>query len=156
MNRLLWVFLLVLFGVLVVGHSQRSLAMPAPLGSTEVEPICFLETANQQRFDLSILCGNSAASDRASIELGYQVQDLKKLIATKRCTQCALAGADLAGLNLRAVDLVNSDLRNADLRGTDLSQANLAGSNLAGANLQGANLDNANLDNTNLRGALLP
>jgi uncharacterized protein YjbI with pentapeptide repeats len=63
-----------------------------------------------------------------------------RLLETKKCYGCNLAGVDLSGKNLS---------------GADLEGANLAGSNLAEANLENANLKAAILVRADLRNAKL-
>ena len=71
------------------------------------------------------------------------VNELEKLLRTKRCARCRLADADL----------VHADLRDADLSGTALQHANLSQINLDGANLRKADLSFTTLQGASLRGA---
>lgn len=88
----------------------------------------------------------------------FSQQDLNKLLKTKSCTRCDLAGAPLDHKNLAGVDLSGADLSFAYVRESDLSRARLTDANLAWANLseaklKDANLRGANLDFTTLTGA---
>ncbi|MEO0927886.1 MAG: pentapeptide repeat-containing protein [Cyanobacteria bacterium J06643_13] len=108
---------------------------------------------------------------------------LKRLLKTKKCTNCYLGDAILRGADLRGADLSGSYLVKAILDDADLRNANLEnvqfawfeGNYGAGANsiippstcyvsmsaslkrvdLSGANLDNANLRSVELQGANL-
>jgi uncharacterized protein YjbI with pentapeptide repeats len=96
---------------------------------------------------------------------------VEKLLDSKRCYGCALAGvnlqdenlddadlegADLSGAQLEGVDFEGANLknvsfrganlRNVDLRNADLYKADLSGADLSGARLEGAQLDEANFD----------
>ncbi len=109
---------------------------------------------------------------------------LKRLIKTKKCTNCYLGDADLRSADLNGVDLSGSylvkavlddaDLRNANLSNTQFSWYDMntgAGENgyigpptscqvdlsasLKRANLSGAKLSGANLRDAELQGANL-
>lgn len=75
----------------------------------------------------------------------FDQDDLNRLLETKTCTRCDLAGAELTGAQLR-----RADLRLSNLSGADLSRANLRESVLSKANLSGADLRQANLSSTDL------
>ncbi|TAE57120.1 MAG: hypothetical protein EAZ76_16440 [Nostocales cyanobacterium] len=79
--------------------------------------------------------------------------DLRQLLAKKKCENCSLSNAGLAMADLRGADLRGADLSGANLSGARLSGADLTGANLSGASLFGANLTNAKLDSANLMGA---
>lgn len=77
-------------------------------------------------------------------------QNYIRLVKTKSCPGC-----DLAGVVLTRMDLKGADLEGANLAGAKLVLADLTGANLKNANLQGAALGGADLANCNLRGANL-
>jgi len=121
-----------------------------------------LAAAQQQKLDLETEIETNQARHEAWMEeypaqerqkmrqqrlerLEQQDADLIQLLASGRCPNCDLEGADLA----------NKDLAGADLRGANLNGANLAGSNLQGANLAYASLLGANLYQSQLQGASL-
>lgn len=86
--------------------------------------------------------------------------DVQRLLETKICAGCDLAGADLTGADLSGAHLLGADLRDANLKGAILTNANLEGADLTGANLTNANLteafaSNAELDYANLKNANL-
>jgi hypothetical protein len=83
-----------------------------------------------------------------------------RLLNTKKCYGCILAGIDLAEKNLEGADLEGADLTGSRLAGADLENANLKGAVLVGADLknaklQGADLYKANLSKADLTGAKL-
>jgi len=83
-----------------------------------------------------------------------------RLLKTKKCYGCNLAGVDLTDENLEGVDLEGADLTGSKLAGADLENANLKGAVLIGADLknttlQGADLYKANLSKADLTGAKL-
>lgn len=83
-----------------------------------------------------------------------------RLLNTKKCYGCNLAGVDLTDKNLEGVDLEGADLTGSRLAGADLENANLKGALLIGADLknaklQGADLYKANLSKADLTGAKL-
>jgi uncharacterized protein YjbI with pentapeptide repeats len=92
-------------------------------------------------------------------------QEIRQLLATRKCENCNLRNAGLAmadlsdanlsGANLAGANLSRAKLSGADLRGANLSGASLFGANLIGAKLNGANLSNADLGNTYLMNAEL-
>ncbi|HLP90086.1 MAG TPA: pentapeptide repeat-containing protein [Nostocaceae cyanobacterium] len=92
-------------------------------------------------------------------------EDIRQLLATKKCKDCDLSnaglvmnnlsGADLSGANLTGANLSRANLSGADLRGADLSGASLFGANLIRAKLNGANLNGADLRDTYLMNAEL-
>ena len=88
------------------------------------------------------------------------LNDLNKLLGTKKCQDCDLSRsglihANLVGASLSNANLTNTNLSQANLAGADLSGANLTGASLYGANLTGADLSGANLAGTDLRNAYL-
>lgn len=88
------------------------------------------------------------------------LNDLNKLLGTKKCPDCDLSRAglihaNLVGASLSNANLADANLSQANLARADLSGANLAGTSLYGANLTGANLSGANLAGTDLRNAYL-
>lgn len=95
---------------------------------------------------------------------------VKRLLATKECSECHLREAHLEsayleGAKLQGSDLEEAKLQNAyleganlvgaNLRSADLEKAKLEGANMEGSKLQGTNLHGANLDEVNLEGANL-
>lgn len=74
-----------------------------------------------------------------------QQQLIDKLLDTKRCFECNLAGADLSGENLDESDLERANLSGANLEGIDLNESNLKGAVFSGANLRNADLRKADL-----------
>lgn len=76
-----------------------------------------------------------------------------KLLDTKKCYGCNLAGANLKGKNLRGADLESSQLSGADLQETNLRSANLKNVSLRNANLRKADLGTADLYKADLSGA---
>jgi len=83
------------------------------------------------------------------------IADAQKLLDTKECPECYLAGANLAKGELGGATLNNADLSRTNLAGANLSNANLAesyagGAHFKSANLAGANLENAAFDRANL------
>jgi len=83
-----------------------------------------------------------------------------RLLNTKKCYGCNLAGVDLAEKNLEGADLEGADLTGSRLAGADFENANLKGAILIGADLknaklQGADLYKANLSKADLTGAKL-
>jgi len=104
-------------------------------------------------FVFLIACGNgegAATKARSSAE-GQMVQ---RLLKTKSCPSCDLAGADLRGAKLNEANLEGADLGRAQLSYADLSGANLKKANLKGAHLGGANLEYADLDGAQLAGTV--
>lgn len=88
------------------------------------------------------------------------LDQVRQLLATKRCSNCDLTNAGLVlaqlpGANLTGANLAGANLSQANLAGANLSGANLAGASLNGANLSGAKLTNANLQGTDLRRSYL-
>jgi uncharacterized protein YjbI with pentapeptide repeats len=88
------------------------------------------------------------------------LEQTQKLLSTKQCQGCNLAGAGLVlarlqGADLRGANLAGANLSQANLTGADLSGANLVGASLHGANLTGANLTGANLTSVDFRNAYL-
>ncbi len=88
------------------------------------------------------------------------LNDLNRLLGSKKCQKCDLSNAglihaNLTGADLSSANLVNANLSQANLAGADLSGADLTGASLYGANLTGADLTGANLAGTDLRNAYL-
>jgi uncharacterized protein YjbI with pentapeptide repeats len=86
------------------------------------------------------------------------LQNLERLLDTKKCYGCNLVGVDLTGEDLESADLEAADLTDAVLVKADLEDANLKQANLTNADLTGADLDaadfyKANLTNANLSDA---
>jgi uncharacterized protein YjbI with pentapeptide repeats len=75
-------------------------------------------------------------------------ENKEKLLKTKSCPGC-----DLAGVNLNRADLVGADLQGANLTKAKFFLANLAGANLQKARLQGAGFGGADLADADFRGA---
>ncbi len=75
-------------------------------------------------------------------------ENKEKLLKTKSCPGC-----NLAGVNLNRVDLAGADLQGADLTKAKFFLANLAGANLQKARLQGAGFGGADLADADFRGA---
>lgn len=89
---------------------------------------------------------------------GLKQTQLQRLLKTKKCYGCDLAGLNLSGQTLVGADLERADLRGCDLRKTDLRNANLKAARLQNAQLQKAKLDGADfykasLIHANLSGA---
>jgi uncharacterized protein YjbI with pentapeptide repeats len=82
-----------------------------------------------------------------------KAKNLKKLLETKKCYQCDLAGVDLSGKNLDKADLEGANLKGCNLENVDLAKANLKGVSLVDANLKKADLKGADLYKANLSGA---
>ena len=81
--------------------------------------------------------------------------NIQRLLDTKECPKCNLAGADLSEANLIGANLAGANLAGANLEKADLRQAYLIGSNFNNANLYQANLGNSilmlsSLENSNL------
>ena len=94
----------------------------------------------------------TAAGQPAEIS-SDKAKNLKKLLETKKCYQCDLAGVDLSGKDLDKADLEGANLAGSNLEKTDLAKANLKGASLVGANLKKADLDGTDLYKANLSGA---
>jgi len=75
-------------------------------------------------------------------------QLIQRIITTRACPGCQLAGADFSHQDLSGVDLSG-----ADLRGTHFEQATLTRANLSHTRLQGAFMEHAILFAANLRWA---
>ncbi len=96
----------------------------------------------------------SVAATMKSEEIsGDKANTVKKLLKTKKCYQCDLAGVDLSDKNLGEADLEGANLTGSNLEKADLSKAVLKGAVLVGANLKKANLKGADLYRANLSGA---
>ena len=81
------------------------------------------------------------------------VNELEKLLRTKRCARCRLADADLSGTALQRANLSQVNLDGANLRKADLSFTTLQGASLRGADLRGSQLLGTDLRNADLSGA---
>jgi uncharacterized protein YjbI with pentapeptide repeats len=79
-----------------------------------------------------------------------KAKNLKKLLETKKCYQCDLAGVDLSGKNLGKADLEGANLKGCNLENVDLAKANLKGASFVDANLKKADLKGADLYKANL------
>lgn len=77
-----------------------------------------------------------------------QQENLRQLLATKKCRRCNLSKVNLSNANLS-----NADLSGANLNGTVLSSANLFQAKMQGSNLEKAKLNRANLYGTKLNRA---
>ncbi len=87
-------------------------------------------------------------------------ENIDTLVATNKCVECNLAGAelnrlDLSGADLRGADLSNATFFLADLSNTDLRGAIMRGTQLGGADLAGADLRQADLRGVKMAGAYL-
>jgi uncharacterized protein YjbI with pentapeptide repeats len=87
-------------------------------------------------------------------------EDIRQLLANKKCPKCLLGNAglvmaDLAGANLNGANLVGANLSRANLAGADLRGADLRGASLFGVNLSEAKLSGANLTGADLRDTYL-
>lgn len=106
----------------------------------------------------TVLYGNEGRS--ASKPSSLRVEDnVHRLLATKSCPSCNLAGADLRqaklnGANLEGANLAGARLSYADLSGVNLRKADLRGAHLDGADLSYADMDGANLADTIFERAL--
>ncbi|MEM9542481.1 MAG: serine/threonine-protein kinase [Cyanobacteria bacterium P01_E01_bin.42] len=79
----------------------------------------------------------------------------ERLLKTKACPSCNLAGMDLSYANLKKANLKNANLQGANLTGARLQGANLKLANLNRARLRSAILSGANLQNAQLKEAQL-
>lgn len=82
----------------------------------------------------------------------------RKLLRTKSCPGCNLAGMnlmglDLTGANLRGADLSGALLNSSSLEGADLTRANLSRAKLETTNFRRANLSDADLSHADFGGA---
>ncbi len=68
---------------------------------------------------------------------------LLRLLKTRACRGCNLAGLDLSGQSFVGADLERADLSGCKLRGADLRQANLRAARLVEAKMQQTRLDGA-------------
>ena len=85
----------------------------------------------------------------------YSESDLRQLLATGKCRDCDLTGANLYGKDLSRAELQGSSLAGADLRHANLSEAILSGADLQGAKLSHSFMGQASLFEANLAGAEL-
>jgi uncharacterized protein YjbI with pentapeptide repeats len=116
-----------------------------------------MQNTKKQLFAISaflITVGLSTTAQAANNE------DIKHLLATKKCQKCDLSNAglvmaDLSGADLSGANLAGANLSQAKLTGADLTGANLAGASLYGVNLISAKLNQANLTGTDLRNSYL-
>ena len=74
----------------------------------------------------------------ASPSMAFDPAHLQQLLATYRCPDCDLRGADLVSANLSGANLTNADLTSANLEHADLTNVRLTGANLEDAFLGGA------------------
>lgn len=74
-----------------------------------------------------------------------KMDNIARLVKSKKCFSCDLSGSNLSGMRL-----AGADLEKADLSDCNLEEATLAGANLKGAILRRANLKKANLKNADL------
>lgn len=82
-----------------------------------------------------------------------KMENLARLVKTKKCFSCDLSGMDLSGMRLTQADLEKADLSGCNLEGAILDGANLKGISLQHANLKKASLKNADLYKADLTGA---
>lgn len=97
---------------------------------------------------VALFCSTAALAADSAKENSVVRENMEKLIKTKSCPGCNLAGA-----NLNRADLVGADLQGADLSNAKFFLANLAGANLQKARLRGAGFGGADLAKANLKGA---
>ncbi len=85
----------------------------------------------------------AAPREKAVVDSATEIEKNKlRLLETKKCYGCNLAGVDLSGKNLSG-----ADLEGANLAGSKLAEANLENANLKAAILVRADLRNAKLQN---------
>ena len=82
-----------------------------------------------------------------------QSDEVKRLLATRSCTGCFLAGAALTAADLERAVLNGANLFEATLYFANLEKANLTNATLVGANLRKARLKDATLTGADLSGA---
>ena len=97
---------------------------------------------------LFLLAGTVTLAAAPVQENSVVQQNKEKLLKTKSCPGC-----NLAGVNLNRADLAGADLQGADLTKAKFFLANLAGANLQKARLQGAGFGGADLADADFRGA---
>ena len=97
---------------------------------------------------LFLLSGTVTLAAAPAQENSIVQQNKEKLLKTKSCPGC-----NLAGVNLNRADLAGADLQGADLTKAKFFLANLAGANLQKARLQGAGFGGADLADADFRGA---
>lgn len=85
----------------------------------------------------------------------YVSEDLEKLLKTKSCRQCDLAGALLEGKDLSQATIFASNLTAATFDGANLTGAAIKRSDLSGTDFSDANLTNADLGQSRLTGAIM-
>ena len=78
----------------------------------------------------------------------FSINDLKKLITTKKCDGCNLKGIDLVNKDLSNAEIINSDLKNSNLSGSILNNVNFSGSDLTRASLKNASIRNSSFLNS--------
>jgi uncharacterized protein YjbI with pentapeptide repeats len=106
-------------------------------------------------FALALLTTLSATLPMVLPAKAENPADVKRLLETRECSGCNLAGANLTGAHLLGADLRNANLKGAILVNTNLEGADLTGADLRNANLTGVFASNASLDYTNLSNANL-
>jgi len=108
----------------------------------------------------------ASPKEKAVFDTTAEIEKNKlRLLETKKCYDCNLAGVDLTGKNLSGADLEGADLtgsklaeanlENANLKGAILVRADLRNAKLQKADLYKANLSKADLSGAKLEGALL-
>lgn len=97
---------------------------------------------------LFLFSATVASSAAPAQENSVVQQNKEKLLKTKSCPGC-----NLAGVNLNRADLAGADLQGADLTRAKFFLANLSGANLQKARLQGAGFGGADLADADFRGA---
>jgi uncharacterized protein YjbI with pentapeptide repeats len=116
---------------------------------------------NQAPVEKNLLTEKQADKEKSAEAAPVQIQELsgekgnnvKRLLQTKKCYRCDLAGVDLSDKNLNEADLEGANLAGCNLEKTDLGKAILKGASLVGANLKKANLKGADLYKANLSDA---
>ena len=107
-----------------------------------------LRAAGAILMSLFLLSGTMALAASPAEENSVVQENKEKLLKTKSCPGC-----NLAGVNLNRADLAGADLQGADLTRAKFFLANLAGANLQKARLQGAGFGGADLADADFRGA---
>ena len=108
----------------------------------------------------------AAPKEKAVFDSTAEIEKNKlRLLETKKCYDCNLAGVDLTGKNLSGADLegadltgsklVEANLENANLKGAILVKADLRNAKLKNADFYKANLSKADLSGAKLEGALI-
>lgn len=92
-----------------------------------------------------------APKEKAVFDSTAEIENNKRrLLETKKCYDCNLAGVDLTGKNLSGADLEGADLTGSKLAEVNLENANLKGASLVGVDLRNAKLQKADLYKANL------